>query len=389
MSPEATQSAEARQSAEAPHSAEAAEVRPSPPLEGVVAGLRDALIVLSPDHTIVAWLGASTRLLGWSAEEVVGKSVNELLEPRDANGNQTCIGPWDCAGVLSITTGTPEQEVLVRTRNRREIWLGIACGFQRNGTGDVVQIVALARDINRRKRIDMEKSEVISAVSHELRSPLTSVKGFTSTLLHRWDRFDDDTKKHLLVTIESDADRVTRLIGELLDVSRIEAGRLQLSRYPIDIVEIAQKVTDRLAPITQTHTLSATFPDGFPPVYGDPDKIEQVLTNLVENAIKHTDSGAVTVSGTADGARVQVDVADEGEGIPREHRLAVFGKFFRRGGRAGAPSGTGLGLYISKGLVEAHGGKIWVDGALSGGSIFSFTLPLAQVAEPEIETIPD
>lgn len=358
-------------------------------LEGVIAGLRDALIVLNPDHSILEWLGAANRLLGWSAEEVVGKSVNELLEPRDANGNQTCIGPWDCAGVLSITTGTPEQEVLVRTRTQRDIWLGIACGFQRNGDGEVIRIVALARDINRRKRIDMAKSEVISAVSHELRSPLTSVKGFTSTLLHRWDRFDDETKKHLLVTIESDADRVTRLIGELLDVSRIEAGRLQLSRYPIDITEIAHKVTDRLRPISQTHTLSTAFPAGFPAVYADPDKIEQVLTNLVENAVKHTESGAVTVSGAVDGDRVQVDVADQGEGIPREHRLAVFGKFFRRGGRAGSPSGTGLGLYISKGLVEAHGGKIWVDGAPGGGSIFSFTLPVAQASEPDVETIPD
>ncbi|HLI57441.1 MAG TPA: ATP-binding protein [Actinomycetota bacterium] len=364
---------------------------PSPlaSLEGIVAGLRDALIVLDPDHTIVEWLGASTRLLGWTAEEVVGKSVNDLLEPRDANGNPTCIGPWDCAGLLSITTGTPEQEVLVRTRQQRQIWLGVTCGFQRDATGNVVQIVALARDINRRKRIDMAKSEVISAVSHELRSPLTSVKGFTSTLLHRWDRFDDETKKHLLVTIESDADRVTRLIGELLDVSRIEAGRLQLSRYPIDVADIAHKVTERLAPTTQTHALTTKFPAGFPAAYADPDKIEQVLTNLVENAVKHTESGNVTVTGDVEGARVQIDVTDEGEGIPREHRLAVFGKFFRRGGRAGSPSGTGLGLYISKGLVEAHGGKIWVDSAPGGGSIFSFTLPVAQVAEPEIETIPD
>jgi PAS domain S-box-containing protein len=358
-------------------------------LEETIAGLRDALIVLNPDHTIAAWLGASARLLGWSADEVVGKSIGDLLEPRDANGNPTCIGPWDASRVLAITTGTPEQEVLVKTRQRGDLWLGICCGFERNGSGQVTRIVALARDITRRKRIDLEKSEVISAVSHELRSPLTSVKGFTSTLLHRWDRFDDETKKHLLVTIESDADRVTRLIGELLDVSRIEAGRLQLRRYPIDVADIARKVTGRLAPTSQAHALAAGFPEGFPAAYADPDKIEQVLTNLVENAIKHTDGGTVTVSGAVHGSRLQVDVADEGEGIPRDHRLAVFGKFFRRGGRAGAPSGTGLGLYISKGLIEAHGGKIWVDGGPGGGSVFSFTLPLATEAEPEIETVPD
>ena len=359
-------------------------------LDGLVASLRDAIIVLDPDHKIVGWLGAAPRLLGWSADEVMGRSIEELLQPRDANGNPTCIGPWDTGRVLAITSGTPEQEVLVRTRLRPEQWLGICCSFEREKDGTITRIVAVARDITRRKRIDLAKSEVISAVSHELRSPLTSVKGFTSTLLHRWDRFDDDTKKHLLVTIESDADRVTRLIGELLDVSRIEAGRLQLRRYPIDITEIAEKVTGRLAPTTQSHTLATSFPGALPPVYADPDKIEQVLTNLVENAVKHTDNGAVTVTGAVDGSKVRIDVADEGEGIPREHRLAVFGKFFRRAsGRAGAPSGTGLGLYISKGLVEAHGGRIWVDAAPTGGSIFSFTLPVAEVSEPEIETVPD
>jgi len=279
--------------------------------------------------------------------------------------------------VLQITTGTPEQELLVETKYRPEVWLGVICSFERDAGGHISRIVVLARDITRRKRIDLAKSEVISAVAHELRSPLTSVKGFTSTLLHRWDRFDDETKKHLLVTIESDADRVTRLIGELLDVSRIEAGRLELRRYPIDIAEIARKVTGRLAPTTDAHTLSMAFPDSFPAVYGDPDKLEQVLTNLVENAVKHTEKGEVTVSGVVEDSRVRVSVADRGDGIPKEHRLAVFGKFFRRG-RHGSPSGTGLGLFISKGLVEAHGGRIWVEEHNGGGAVFTFTLPVAE-----------
>jgi PAS domain S-box-containing protein len=354
-------------------------------LEDIVAGLRDAIIVLDADRRVTGWLGAAPRLLGWSADEVMGKPVDDLLEPKDANGNPACIGPCEPACVLSITTGTPEQEVLVRTHQRPELWLGVCCSFERGADGQVSRIVAVCRDVTRRKRIDLAKSEVISAVSHELRSPLTSVKGFTSTLLHRWDRFDDETKKHLLVTIESDADRVTRLIGELLDVSRIEAGRLQLRRYPIDIVEIAQKVAGRLSPTTTTHTISTAFPPGCPPANADPDKIEQVFTNLVENAIKHTDGGRVSVTGAVEGTRLRVNVADEGEGIPKEHRLAVFGKFFRRGGRAGSPSGTGLGLYISKGLVEAHGGRIWVETSPNGGAVFCFTLPIAEM-EPAAGT---
>lgn len=354
-------------------------------LEEIVGRLRDALIVLDDQRRITGWMGAAPRMLGWAEDEVLGKPVDELLQPKDANGNPTCIGPADPSCVLAITTGTPEQEFLVETNGRPELWLGACCSYERDATGSINRITVLARDITRRKRIDMAKSEVISAVAHELRSPLTSVKGFTSTLLHRWDRFDDETKKHLLVTIESDADRVTRLIGELLDVSRIEASRLELRRYPIDITEIAEKVTSRLAPTAASHNLSLSFPPDFPPVYGDPDKLEQVLTNLVENATKHTDTGQVHVTGVVDGPMVRISVADQGEGIPKEHRLAVFGKFFRRNsGRAGSPSGTGLGLFISKGLVEAHGGRIWVEAGDAGGAVFTFTLPIA-VIEPEPE----
>ena len=346
-------------------------------LDEIVATLRDAIIVLGPDRVVQAWLGAAPRLLGWSPDEAVGRSIDELLQVRDANGNPSCIGPRDPACVLEISTGTPEQEYLVASEGRPEIWLGVCCAFQRDGRGRIEAVSVVARDITRRKRIDLAKSEVISAVAHELRSPLTSVKGFTSTLLHRWDRFDDETKKHLLMTIESDADRVTRLIGELLDVSRIEAGRLQLRRHPIDVTAIAQKVAGRLAPTTEKHKVVTDLPAGFPQVYGDPDKIEQVLTNLMENAVKHTDAGTVTVTGAVEANMARINVADEGEGIPRDHRLAVFGKFFRRGGRTGSPSGTGLGLYISKGLVEAHGGRIWVEESDGGGAVFAFTLPIA------------
>jgi PAS domain S-box-containing protein len=360
------------------------------PLEDIVARLRDALIVLDAKRHITGWYGAAPRMLGWSEDEVLGKPVDDLLQPRDANGNPTCIGPADPDLVLGITTGTPEQEFLVETNGRPELWLGACCSYERDASGSIHRITVVARDITRRKRIDMAKSEVISAVAHELRSPLTSVKGFTSTLLHRWDRFDDETKKHLLVTIESDADRVTRLIGELLDVSRIEAGRLELRRYPIDITEIAQKVTGRLAPTAANHELSMAFPPDFPAVFGDPDKLEQVLTNLVENATKHTEAGQVHVTGVVEDSKVRISVADEGEGIPKEHRLAVFGKFFRRNsGRVGSPSGTGLGLFISKGLVEAHGGRIWVEAGDTGGAVFTFTLPVALVDDLEIGAAPD
>lgn len=272
----------------------------------------------------------------------------------------------------------PETDVLIKDAAGQERWVGFTFAFDRDPRGKITKTVAVARDISKRKTIDMNKSEVISAVSHELRSPLTSVKGFTKTLLDKWDRFDDETRKHFLLTINTDADRVTRLITELLDVSRIEAGRLQLRRQMIQVTGIAQRVASRIQPRAEKHKIGVKFPSEFPEVFADQDKIEQVLTNLVENAVKYTESGDVTVNGSFDDSHIQICVTDQGEGIPIDHRLQVFGKFFRRGERAGNPSGTGLGLYISKGLVEAHGGRIWVDEAPGGGSTFAFTLPRSE-----------
>lgn len=344
----------------------------------LLSKIRDAVVVLDSAGNVTAWRGAAERIFGYTADEILGRNLEELLQPTDANGNKTCLGACGPLAKMRMVKAMPEADVLVKDARGEDIWIGFTYSFDRNQGGEIVQTVAVARDISRRKTIDMNKSEVISAVSHELRSPLTSVKGFTKTLLDKWDRFDDETRKHFLLTINTDADRVTRLITELLDVSRIEAGRLQLRRHRIQVGDIARRVADRIQPRADDHQIEVRFPEEFPEVFADQDKVEQVLTNLVENAVKYTPSGKVSVTGEVDISQIQVSVCDEGEGIPADHRLQVFGKFFRRGERAGNPTGTGLGLYISKGLVEAHGGRIWVDEAPGGGAMFAFTLPRSE-----------
>lgn len=227
---------------------------------------------------------------------------------------------------------------------------------------------------------DRELYTLLEIVSHELRSPLTSIKGFASTLVDKWDRFDDETKKSLLQTINKDADRVTRLVGELLDLSRLEAGRLSLHKQPVRPAVLAARVVEHVAPQAPQHDLRVDVPESVPEVLADADKLEQVLTNLVENAVKYTQGGKVTIAaGPANGNSgrlVQISVADEGDGVPPAERTTVFEKFFRRSeGLAKSRPGSGLGLYICKGLVEAHGGSIWVDQADGGGALFAFTLP--------------
>jgi len=235
------------------------------------------------------------------------------------------------------------------------------------GSGAGTTVLAL-RPSGERSGIAM-----ISTVSHELRSPLTSVKGYTSLMLSRWDRLKDEQKRTMLEQVHHDADRVTRLVTELLDISRLETGRLVLRRQMVDLPSLAASVVERVGLGIPELDCTTSFPDGFPRVYADPDKVEQVLTNLVENAAKYGSPKAMKVLGSLDGTAVAVAVRDTGEGIPSEDLPRVFTKFFRRD--HGRPTGTGLGLWISQGLVEAHGGRLTATSVPGDGSTFCFTLP--------------
>ena len=220
---------------------------------------------------------------------------------------------------------------------------------------------------------DPSGMEVVSTVSHELRSPLTSVKGYTSLLLSRWSRLSDEQKRSMLEQVHHDADRVTRLVNELLDISRLETGHLQLRFQSVSLPGLAASVVAKVALEYPDLDCGLDFPDGFPSVVADPDKVEQVLTNLVENAAKYASTTGMQVSGVVNGDSVAVAVADSGAGIPPHDLPHIFTKFYRSD--QGRPSGSGLGLWISRGLVEAHGGRLSADSVVDKGSIFRFTLP--------------
>jgi signal transduction histidine kinase len=231
-------------------------------------------------------------------------------------------------------------------------------------------------------------------VAHELRSPLTSVKGFTATLLSKWGRFTDDQKRVMLETVNADADRVTRLITELLDVSRIESGRMEVHRQLVDLPDRARRIiAGRVAAGEAEDRFRLEVHSGLPETWLDADKIDQILGNLVENAVRHG-AGIVTIvieparleagqeasppAGEPDAAAVSV--RDQGEGISPDVAPRVFRQFWRGKPRSGSRrgqhgGGTGLGLYIVKGLVESHGGTIGVRRAPGGGAEFRFIVP--------------
>lgn len=350
---------------------------------GVAADLiPDGLVAVDGDARVLYVNTRASRLIGRSREELVGADVREAVDLRDGDGASwwEVTNPW---GGLRIRTGHREK-LLVLPHTGREVL--VTAKYLRSGRNQPVnQVNLLLRDGFQRRRVESENAAVISTVAHELRSPLTSVKGFSSTLLRRWDRFTDDQKRLMLETIEADADRVTRLITELLDVSRIDSGRLQIRPLPVDIELVFRRHVDRVV-------ASGLEPDRFridvapdlPEVWADPDRLDQILANLVENAVRHGD-GVVTLGarpaapdavaaflakGRGDQG-VELLVSDEGQGVPADHRALIFTRFWHGSGRGS----TGLGLYVVKGLVEAHGGRVVVESAPSGGAQFRLSLP--------------
>lgn len=229
------------------------------------------------------------------------------------------------------------------------------------------------------------KFRFLAMISHELRTPLTSIKGFATTLLADDVTWDAASQRDFLETINQEADKLTELIEQLLDLSRLEAGTLRIVAQERTLSAIVSATLAQLEALTGEHQLIVTIPDDLPPVVADAQRIGQVLANLVNNASKFSPSGThISISATRKGKAVQVDVADQGRGIAPEERARVFESFYQtnKEGNSKRARGVGLGLAICRGLVEAHGGRIWIQDRPGPGTTISFTLPIAEVSCP-------
>ncbi|MFE3514466.1 ATP-binding protein [Streptomyces sp. NPDC059166] len=338
--------------------------------------LPDGLVVADETGTVVCFNAAAARITATPVSAALGSPLSQALPLEDLKGRRW----WDVTdpyGGLAIRVGQPERNLLLP--GGREVLVS-ARYVRETPTGPVRRLVVSLRGTEARRRNELSHAELIATVAHELRSPLTSVKGFTATLLAKWERFTDDQKRLMLETVDADANRVTRLIAELLDISRIDSGRLELRRQPVDVSAAVERHVQALIATGQA-------PDRFlvharqplPALWADPDKVDQVLGNLLENAVRHGE-GTVTIDiapapapGKTGESGTEVTVSDEGPGIPEESMSRVFTRFWRGSKRGG----TGLGLYIVKGIVEAHGGTITVDRAPGGGAEFRFILPVS------------
>jgi signal transduction histidine kinase len=271
-------------------------------------------------------------------------------------------------------------EVFFDTTSR---WVAVSASPLRDSTGAVAAMVHAFRDVTAAREVEQLKSDFISTVSHELRTPLTSIKGATALLMEQIGP-DAGTTGELLEMVRNNSERLLRLINDLLDASKIEAGKLTIRKRACEPKPLLERATAGMTGYAEEYGVDvrSEIAVGLAPIVADPDRVEQILSNLLSNAVKFSHRGDdVIVRARAEGPVLRVDVADNGVGIAESDLPRLFEKFSQLEHTRRTAPGTGLGLVITKGLVEAHGGSISVSSRPGEGSTFTFTLPFAKRTE--------
>ena len=353
-------------------------------IENLVDNAGDAIISTDVEDRILTWNHGAEVIFGYSKEETVGQSLTILLPSHRAGELEEIRDKVQITGVIR------NLEVRRIRKDGIIIEASLAVSPIRDKDDNVIGFLHLARDVTEKKRyeqrlkeLDKMKSAFVSNVSHELRTPLTAIKASADNMLDRLIGDLNAKQVGYLTRIKSNSDRLARLINDLLDLSTIEAGKIDLRPANLPLVTLVKEAAESLRPVAAEKLINLTVMSADPGViaWADRDKVIQVLMNLIGNALKFTPTrGEVTVAVAKNSAAwMQISVTDTGPGIPAEEVNKVFGRFYQIG-QAGTQKtqGTGLGLAISKALVEMHGGKIWVESEAGKGSTFSFTLPAEQ-----------
>jgi len=240
--------------------------------------------------------------------------------------------------------------------------------------GKLRNIIVSVRDITHFRTADELKATFISIVSHELRTPVALIKGYASTLRRDDAKWDKRTISDSLTVIEEEADRLSKMIDDLLDASRLQAGGLSLNRADVSLPALAKRIAEKFSTQSKNHTIVADFPENFPVVLADETRIEQVIANLVSNSLKYAPKGEIKIGGTVHPEQVVICVSDEGAGIDAKDLPHIFDRFYRSTKAVKQTKGAGLGLYLARAIVEAHGGRIWADPKPDAGARICFSL---------------
>jgi len=346
--------------------------------QAILEAVADGVIVADADGLIVLFNAAAERILELPREEALGRTISEMLglygsQARDwmETAARWARQPEAYTAEEYLAAGLEIEDRIVSVH-----LAPVLMGEEFLGT------VSVFRDVTAEAEAKRAKTEFVSTVSHEMRTPMTSIKGYVDLLLMGAVGVLADDQQHFLSIVRNNTDRLTKLVDDLLDISRIESGRMVLSPENVSIGALADQVILAMEAraMDKGLTLRSDVPPGLPEVIADPDRVAQILTNLVVNAVYYTPpDGEITVSACEQDDVLHVSVSDTGIGIAPENQEKIFDRFFRADDAVvqGAP-GTGLGLCIVQSLVEMHGGRVWVESKMGEGSTFTFTLPTVE-----------
>jgi PAS domain S-box-containing protein len=322
----------------------------------ILANIADGIVAVDRDGHVVLWNSAAEGITGVPASEAIGRTPAQVLQ-RD----------------LESPTGGPSRLVAI-PRGGGEVWLSLSEAVMRDPAGAVAGRIFAFRDISAEHVVEQMKSDFVSAVSLELRTPLTSIYGFAQTLLREDVAFGEEERRTFLEFIARESERLTAIVDALLNVARLDTGDLSVALEPTDVAILVRDAVAGARVTANGHDLVADLGEPNLAAHADPDKLRQVLDQLISNAVKYSPGGGrVVVSAQLRDGSVEVAVSDEGIGIPASERERIFSKFYK----AGEAHGTGLGLFIAQGLVREMGGRMWVDSEEGRGSRFAFELPSA------------
>jgi PAS domain S-box-containing protein len=334
--------------------------------EAVIRSVAEGMVVVDAEGKVIMMNPAAERLLGVSNKEKIGKSLLEGLKEEQ---------------LVSLADKAGKEIELVSAHDETKKVLRASSAVVENENGQTVGMVSVLSDITKQKELDRMKENFVASVSHELRTPLVAIDKSLSLVLDKNSGEISETQRQFISIAERNLKRLGLLVNDLLDLSKLEAGKMELKRQASSIDKVIQETVDSLNNWARTKSINmeTRLEQGLPELNINPDRIIQVLNNIIGNAIKFTpERGSIFIEAKLNSRerQVQISVADTGPGIAKENLSKVFDKFYQAGERASNDiSGTGIGLAIAKEIVELHGGKIWAESEKGSGAKFIFTLP--------------
>lgn len=400
-------------------------------LDAIIENSADGVLILDADCHIETINRALAEMTGWTPEQARGQSCHEVIALRNRQGVDLCEKECPLQAMGECSRLQAEGDILRRDGQRTSVSITYSPLY--DNEGQLVHIVGNVHDVSRFREAEEMKAMFISVISHELKTPVALIKGYANTLRREDAHWDQETVRESLTIIEEESDRLDRLINNLLEASRIQAGMLKLELGDVSVPKLAAKVVERFRVQAATaspqtggqatkYDLQLDFPPDFPPLLADEERLQAVFSNLISNAIKYSpDGGTIRVGGRimagtpsrhalgeagssspsqslpvhpaqtagqssgptgaahplGESAYAEFYVSDQGVGIPPAQQSKLFEPFYRvDSGLGRRTQGVGLGLFLCKAIVEGHGGHIWVESAPGESSTFRFTLPL-------------